>query len=458
MEKEPPPRPIPILRWKQVYRETELYQAALRVYTKPLFQWRKALSTSTDGKTLYDFASRGLRRLHALHSDLRRESFTFRPATALHYNFNGKHRTLYLSPWEERIVDLMLYRMLNRRLHGWFSPHSYAYRQAGFGLDCCQKRIASTLRRCPSPQYLVKRDIADYFACIPHRPLLAQIASLVDPEDYLFRVLQQRVQFSYVEEGELLQASAGVPFGTAVACLFANIFLTRVDRELECIPEASLFRYADDILVLSSDRSAASRARQVLEASLADLNLKTKPSHQADLVLSSLPIEDPEFEGARRFRHLGLLFQADGMVSLSRDKLRKIQNLFRFGFRRSRRRWSRPAEPEDRFRCLIQITGEIIERGLRNVAILDYYLRHVNNEAQLRLLDRWLAEEVLHRIFGGHRKGNFRKMEFRRLRELGLPSLVHRRRLILRGEIESPFFLWQREKSTRASRGTVVRR
>jgi hypothetical protein len=43
------------------------------VYTKPVFQWRKALCTSTDGKTLYDFAARGLLRLDALHRSLRNQ-------------------------------------------------------------------------------------------------------------------------------------------------------------------------------------------------------------------------------------------------------------------------------------------------------------------------------------------------------------------------------------------------
>lgn len=117
-----PSRPGNLLRWKAVYSEAELCRAAVRVYTKPLFQWRKALSTSTDGKTLYDFAARGLHGLDSLHRSLERQDFHFRPAVALDYNFNGRHRTLYVSPWEERIVDLMLYRSLNRRLHQWFSP------------------------------------------------------------------------------------------------------------------------------------------------------------------------------------------------------------------------------------------------------------------------------------------------------------------------------------------------
>src|SRR5437867_5384853 len=58
------------LRWRDVYSEAELYKAALRVYTKPLFHWRKALATSTDGKTLYDLAGRGLRSLDAIHRSL----------------------------------------------------------------------------------------------------------------------------------------------------------------------------------------------------------------------------------------------------------------------------------------------------------------------------------------------------------------------------------------------------
>src|SRR5215472_10769205 len=104
------------LQWNEVYKEAELYKAAVRVYTKPVFQWRKALFTSTDGRTLYDFAARGLPRLDRIHKALSRKSFAYRPAVALRYNFNGKQRTLYVPPWEERNVDLLLYRSLNRRL------------------------------------------------------------------------------------------------------------------------------------------------------------------------------------------------------------------------------------------------------------------------------------------------------------------------------------------------------
>jgi hypothetical protein len=457
-----PSRLVNPLRWNNLYSETELCRAAVRVYTKPLFQWRKALSTSTDGKTLYDFAAHGLRGLDSLHRSLERQEFRFRPAVALHHNFNGKQRTLYVSPWEERIVDLMLYRALNHRLHNWFSPNSYAYRDSGFSLDRCQSQIASVVRSASGVMYLIKRDISDYFASVNHDTLLSQLAYLIDPADYLFQLLAQRIRFRYQNEDHLHTAEIGIPFGSAIACLFANIYLTGMDRLIEAISGVSYFRYADDILLLAPSHELAVTARQTLESSLTELKLKVKTSHSRDLALSvALQLQsttnNPAFTPAAEFRHLGLLFRADGTVALSRDKLRKIQNLFRFAFRRSRRRWKKIADPQQKAAALIAVAAEAIGKGLRNVAILDYYLKHVDDHEQLRLLDRWLAEEVLASVFGGHKKGHFRRISFARLRQMGLPSLVHRQRLIRRGEIESPFFIWQKERSTQAFRGTVAR-
>lgn len=448
------------LRWNDLYSEAELYRAAVRIYTKPLFQWRKALSTSTDGKTLYDFAAHGLRGLDFLHRSLERQEFRFRPAVALSYNFNGRQRTLYVSPWEERIVDLMLYRALNRKLHNWFSPNSYAYRDFGFSLDHCQSRISSVIGSAPGAMYLIKRDISDYFASVNHEILLAQLSQLIDPADYLFQLLTQRICFRYQQDDQIRTAEVGIPFGSAIACLFANIYLTGMDRLIEMVPNVSYFRYADDILLLAPSRELALTARQALETSLAELKLGMKSSHSIDLALSAAPRsqpDDPIFAPAAEFRHLGLLFRADGTVAFSRDKLRKVQNLFRFAFRRGRRRWKKIADPQQKAAALIALAAEAIDKGLRNVAILDYYLKHVDDHEQLRLLDRWLAEEVLASVFGGHKKGHFRRISFARLRQMGLPSLVHRQRLIRRGEIESPFFIWQKERSTQAFRGTVAR-
>lgn len=447
------------LRWRDVYREADFYKAALRVYTKPLFQWRKALHASTDGKNLYDLASRGLNGLAVIHQQLRAEQFHFRPSVGLKYNFNGKRRTLYIPPWEERIADFLLYRVLNQRLHYWFSACSYAYRDRTFGLDHCQSRIAAFLRSSKKPVYLVKRDIADYFATVNHEILLDRIASHVDPHDYLFDLVTERIRFLYQDETGSHRATIGIPFGCASACVFANVYLTGLDRAIEDIPDVRYFRYADDLLLLSPSAESIAVAEERMTRCLAELRLDTKPSHAADLVLCEQADSlHPQFKTQRSFRHLGLEFHIGGGVSLSRDKRRKIENLFRFAFRRSRRKWQKVADPRERARTLAAIASQTIAKGVRNVAIVDYYLKHVTDSGQLRLLDRWLAEEILSLVFGGHKKGHFHKISFEELRSFGLPSLVHRRRLILHRKIESPFFIWQQQKTDRAFRGTVASR
>ena len=452
-------KPNRLLRWRDLYREAEFYKAAVRVYTKPLFLWRKALNTSTDGKTLYDLAAQGLKGLHAIHQQLLQERFHFRPAIGLKYNFNGKRRTLYIPPWQERIVDLLIYRLLNQHLHLWFSPSSYAYRDRSYGLDRCQSRIAAVIRSANAPLYVVKRDVSDYFGSVDHGILLAKLACHIDPADYLFQLVSERIRFDYHDESGAHRAQIGIPFGCASACLFANVYLTGLDRTLERIPDIDYFRYADDLLVLSQNRESVLEACSVLAGHFSNLRLTTKPSHVADLVLTSQAnTGDRLFCAASAFRHLGLQFNSAGDVSLSRDKRRKIQNLFRFAFRRSRRRWRKFADPRERARTLVAVASETIEKGVRNVAILDYYLKHVTEVSQLRAIDRWLAEEILSHVFGGHKKGHFNRISFAELRNFGLPSLVHRQRLIRHHKIDSPFFIWQQQKAGRAFKGTVASR
>jgi len=44
-----------------------------------------------------------------------------------------------------------------------------------------------------------------------------------------------------------------------------------------------------------------------------------------------------------------------------------------------------------------------------------------NGAEQVRQ-DRWLAEEILSLVFGGHKKGHFARLSFETLREFGLPK------------------------------------
>ncbi len=228
-------------RFDDVYSELALHRAALKAYTKPLFSWRKALQTSHDGHTLYDFARHGQRKLEQLHHAFSNREFHFREGLELNYNLNGKERRIFLFPWEERIADLLLYQMLNRRFHSAFSPHSYAYRYRSFGLDLCQRRIARKMLELPRPLFLLKRDIASFFPSIDHDILLNGLAQWIEPGDYLYQLLEERVRFKARTGEGLKSATIGLPFGTAIACFLANFYLMPLDRSVESIPDLNYF-------------------------------------------------------------------------------------------------------------------------------------------------------------------------------------------------------------------------
>ncbi len=75
----------------------------------------------------------------------------------------------------------------------------------------------------------------------------------IEPDDYLMRLIEQRIASIYQINGVIEQAAQGVPFGTPVACVLANVFLTGLDHRLDAIPELTYFRYADDLLGISAD-------------------------------------------------------------------------------------------------------------------------------------------------------------------------------------------------------------
>ncbi len=449
---------LPKCRWRDLYHEAELYKCAVRLYTKPLFSWRKALLTSTDKKDLYDFARRGPQNLSALHRALQKSSFAFRPGVALHRNFRGKKRTLHIYPWEERLVDLLLYRLLSARLHHRFSANSYAYRLRGFGLDRCQHKIAAHLAAARSPLFVAKRDISSYFPSVDQNLLLQQLEQIVEPGDYLFQLVNQRVRFQFEDNGTIHTALRGIPFGTPIACFFANLYLTPLDHQLDSIPFLAYFRYADDLLFFSEQKEAMAEAIARFDAMLAERRLSSKATHEQNLFLSRNAQHAEGFTAASSFRHLGLQFCAGGEIRLSRDKCRRICNIFRYAFRRRRAKFARILDFRKRAQFAVELARRALHDSVRNVAIIDYYLKHVTDESQLRLLDRWLAEEVLSIAFrGGHKKGYFRLLPFESLRAMGLPSLVHRRREIRHGQIEAPFFVWKRYQQQKSSRETAAR-
>lgn len=436
------------LKFNEIYQRESLYRSALALYTKSLFFRKKARTVSWDGKNLYDFASRGPEELDQLHKDIVNRKFVFSPAKPLKIVRNSKERTVYIWPWRERVVDLMLYQQMNQRLDRCFSPSVYAFRWHGYGVDQCQNNVESFIRKHNDlPIYAVKRDVSNCFPSIPHELLQQVISGITEPEDFLGKLLLDHITYSYYDSsGDLITAEEGVPFGAPTACLLANLALTPFDTALDCLPDSCYTRYADDMLFLTTRRDIALLASEKFDDVFVRLGLVSKESAAVNGILAekNSVVSDGTFTVLSGLKHLGLYFKPGGTISLAQDKQRKIYSLFRKAFARCRRRLKKLNEPDKKAAVLCRTAYDMLENTQSQVAIIDYYLKHTNDIQQLQLLDRWLAEEVLSIALNiGHKKGNFAKISFSELRAMGLPSLVHRRNLLLHGHIDSSFLRWK---------------
>ena len=437
------------LQFNKLYKKEALYKSALALYTKAIFYRNKAKTTSLDGKTLYDFAGNTPKEMLNLHKSLANKNFSFSPAKVAKITSGNKERTVYIWPWNERVVDLMLYQLLNQKLDKLFTPSVFAFRNHGFGVDQCQNKATRYIKANKSKDiYVVKRDVKNCFPSLPHDVLRKVISLIVEKDDYLEKLLLEKVSFSFQDNlGETFTANIGVPFGAPTACILANLILTPFDDIAKKYSNCCYTRYADDMLFLTTNKLDALKLAKEFDETFTKLKLESKSSAEITGMLpqnANEEILDEHFIILPGFKHLGVYFKPNGNTALALDKQRKICKLFKASFTKCKKRLAKVAKLETKAKILCKAAIRVLDNN-SSIGIIDYYLKHTNDIKQLQLLDRWLAEEVLAIAIGnGHKKGNFAKLSFQELRNLGLPSLQHRRQLLLHHHIDGSFLRWKK--------------
>lgn len=406
------------------FKVNSLEQSAIFVANKVAFSQRAGYVISADELNYWESQPCSPQNINRLYQLLKSNRFVFDPCMAIQCRLKpNKIRNLYIPTWRDKIVDRWLYDCLNKSLRNWFSSHSYAYKVDEMGLDNCQHMIAKMMR-CNG--YYAKRDITNYFDSIDHEILLEKLTSIVDPNDYLYALLDQRIRYYFKGNGKIQRAIVGVPFGCSVACALANIYLTDLDKSMDQF-DVKYFRYADDIMVLGKSSSIVDEASLHIDRHIENLKLAIKPSK---MVNGSVADSDVKF--------LGLMF-SDKDISLPIEKQRKIIRMVdRMIMATIPQLRKLPLDGAVKL-CVAKV-NELITSRFKSIAIIDYYLKHVTDEKQLREIDKLIAQKIISAVLGRKFKnGLFKVISFKNLREYGLISLVHRSRLHRHGHINIKF-------------------
>lgn len=173
---------------------------------------------------------------------------------------SGGHRVVNVFPIADEVISLRLFKFLLKKNRSRLSARSFAYRS-----DITAQDAIRHLRRewgRATRLFVAEYDLTDFFDRISHDHIWQSMDSLdfsmTDLERFLVNAFMTSQVSPPAASGEPpLKRRIGVPQGTSISLLLANVATGPLDRKLETM-NLDFARYADDLLIWSKNYDAIS--------------------------------------------------------------------------------------------------------------------------------------------------------------------------------------------------------
>ena len=226
---------------------------------------------------------------------------------------DGDYRELEIPAEEDillqKIMATILYPAIDRKL----SYQNFAYRK-GKGTLAAVHQVRKWISSFADTHFVIRCDVDNFFDSIPIDAMLKKLYATV-PDAAVCHLIDLWIQSGKVNRlNEYEENTTGVPQGSAVSPLLANLYLSEFDRVIEQKITPHFIRYADDILLLVPKEEKIIRILQMLTDYL-EANFKLKLNQEF-------------YAGSLKdgFDFLGITFGCDGRLSISNDKKNRIDD------------------------------------------------------------------------------------------------------------------------------------
>ena len=224
-----------------------------------------------DNKSIEDYSLRLEDNLRSLSQSLLDGSY--RPGPLLKLVMlkpDGRERTLLIPGVMDRVAQTAAAIVLNPIIEAELGSCTFAYRP-GISRQGAAREIERLHRE--GYQWVLDADIRNFFDSVRHDLLFQRLAELVDDTELI--ALLHRWLTAEIVDGfnPRIRNATGLPQGSPVSPLLANLYLDRFDEQMEK-EGFRLVRFADDYLVLCKSRPKAEAALKLSETALAELQLE----------------------------------------------------------------------------------------------------------------------------------------------------------------------------------------
>jgi hypothetical protein len=422
------------------------------VYERSAERIRKRQRRSADPPRLYETGPSLLGMEGSVPALARRlarhvstQHYAFGPVTPRSARVGGKDRILYACSPLDQIVLGALATTLSELIEPSLRDCLYSYRprrSARQALLAVRAYLRAHSQVRPDPRtrglYVLRRDIQSYGDALPVGADSALWSLLAKALEQAGIVADARVMAwlrgafrpPVQRDGLILPPfQHGVPTGSPLQPLACNLYLTPLDDICANVPDAFYARYGDDILFAHPNLDWARACRTRIDRCLAELGLISNPHKSVDQYFTRPGRlgPDPSFKSASHLEYLGVRVDFRGAFGLKRDKLHDLLDDVRARLSRSAA-LLQGAEPALRELTLSAVAQVALDpRHPLAHASASALGEQVDDRGQLRDLDYKLARLLAGSLSGDASLRALRAYPPRRLRELGLPSLVHRR-------------------------------
>lgn len=213
--------------------------------------WREFRRDKKEKKDVQVFEYNLIENIRILQTELALGLYRHGPYT--HFRISDpKPRDIHKADVRDRLVHHAIYRILYPPFNAVFIPDSYSCR---FGKGT--HRALHTFRRCAyrasknhtKTLWVLKCDIRKFFASIDHQILLTIIRRHISDERTV--ALLENI----IESFHSTASGVGLPLGNLTSQLLVNVYMNEFDQFAKHALRARHYiRYADDFVILSTDR------------------------------------------------------------------------------------------------------------------------------------------------------------------------------------------------------------
>lgn len=167
---------------------------------------------------------------------------------------DGKKRPLGIPTALDRTIQQAVAQPISDLYEKIFSEFSYGFRPN----RSCHDAIRQALEYLNGGyEWVIDIDIEQFFDKVNHDKLIQILREQVNDSSVL-NLIRKYLRAGVMEQGIMKATKTGVPQGGPISVILSNVYLDKLDKEMEG-RGLRFVRYADDVLIFTKSEAAANR-------------------------------------------------------------------------------------------------------------------------------------------------------------------------------------------------------